>query len=172
LIVESYQEWGYPEKVKYEVPDSVKPQEACYYDLIRLPHGHVPAPKAHFWSWLSVPVKTVRDYNTFTCPTCGEGTFFKTWSDCGNCRYDFNDLSASHYDERREKLRGILKNLEYALLPLLILLGEAWYMPSTRPKGYREELKAKRIYDPPLESIAKSETAKNTLDNYLNEAVR
>ena len=42
MILESWREYGVPQKLRYEVPDAVKPRDASYYDLIRTIHGHTP----------------------------------------------------------------------------------------------------------------------------------
>jgi ribosomal protein S27AE len=168
MILESWREFGCPQKIRYEVPDSVKPRDASYYDLIRTPHGHTPAPKLRFWKWLSVPVKELRDGNSFTCPNCGEGSFFKTWTYCNNCRdyLDWDDYP-SVYNAKREKRRRLLKDVECALLPLLILFGKAWYMPSTRNKWYGEELHVKEI--PDTSDVLNTPHVTGPLDKYLEK---
>lgn len=146
MILESFREYGVPQRVRYECPDAVNPRDASYYDLVRTPSGHTPAPKLRFWKWLSVPVKELRDNNTFTCPRCGEGSFFKTWTYCDNCNeyLDWNEYPNT-YDSKREKRRRLLKDIECAILPILLLFGKAWYMPSIRGKWPGEELHATRI---------------------------
>ena len=172
MILESFREYGVPRFLRYECPDAVKPRDASYYDLIRTIHGHTPAPKLRFWKGLSIPVKELRDGNTFTCPQCGEGSFFKTFSSCNSCRdwLDWDEYP-NHYNAGREKARRLLKDIECALLPLLILAGKAWYMPSTRSKFYGETLHAKLIPDavlPPRRIVEPEPTiTEEPLDKYL-----
>jgi hypothetical protein len=151
VILESWRDYGAPQKIRYETPNSVKPRDASYYDLIRTPHGHTPAPKLKYWRWLSVPVRELRDEYTFTCPRCGEGSFFKTWTYCDSCKeyLDWNEYPNT-YDSKREKHRRLAKDIECAFLPLLILFRVAWYMPSTRAKWYGDQLHAKLIPDTTL----------------------
>lgn len=173
MIVEGWVDYGMPQRVKFEAPDSVKPRDACYYDLLRVPHGHTPAPMAHFWGWLPIPVKGVRDSYTFSCPNCGEGSFFKTYTNCPNCRYDEwgdENYGESHYNAKREKWRRRLKDIEYALLPLLILLGKAWYMPSIRGR-VGETLHVTRIPElepPPIQL----QRVSGPLDTFFGERTK
>ena len=171
MILRSWREYGNPSSIRYEVPDSVKPRDAAYYDLIRTPHGHTPAPKLRFWKWLSIPVKELRDENTFTCPRCSSGSFFKSFISCDNCRYDEDRDIEVHYSERREKRRRLLKDIECAILPILLLFGLAWYMPSTRSKFYGETLHAKLMPDatlPPRRIVTPEPIiTEEPLDKYL-----
>ena len=107
--------------------------DALYYDLLKVPHGHIPAPMVKFWSWLPVPVRGKRTPRTFMCPRCGMPSFFKVQFSCSWCA-DFQDMPNYDYKRvrRREKWRARWKQLEYVLLPFLVLFGKAWYMRSTR----------------------------------------
>ena len=114
-------------------------EKGRYYDLIRIPHGHIPAPKIKFWKWLPIPIKGERSYDTFSCPICGRGSFFKIYDQCRVCEWEIDDYETWRSIEeryrkrlRREKGRKRWKNLECALLPILILIGKAWYMRSDR----------------------------------------
>ena len=119
-----------------------KCSDALYYDLVKIPHGHIPAPMVKFWSWLPIPIKGKRTSTTFFCPNCGEPSFFKIRERCNWCEqwWDENDDEVSYkemrkkYDwkRKREKWRRRWKELEYALLPLLILFGKAGYLRSVR----------------------------------------
>ena len=108
-------------------------KNALYYDLVRVPHGHIPAPMVKFWGWFPLPIKDKRTYNTFICPNCGSPSFFKVWDSCNWCQYyDEEFYDRTYINQKREKWRRRWKDLEYALLPLLVLLGKAWYMRSER----------------------------------------
>jgi len=112
-----------------------KCKNALYYDLLVIPHGHIPAPMVRFWSWLPIPVKGLRTYDTFSCPVCGMPSFFKIDYMCRECE-SWNDGEEYylHWKSREGKRKKRLKwkAFEYALLPLYILLGKAWYMKSVQ----------------------------------------
>ena len=117
-----------------------KCSESLYYDLIKIPHGHIPAPMVEFWKWLPIPVVGKRTSKTFYCPNCGCSSFFKANYSCESCREYYEDTEESYkrwnkrYEQRRkrEKKRARWKNIEYAILPLLILTGKAGYLRSIR----------------------------------------
>jgi hypothetical protein len=162
--------WHGPEKVKYRVAfDKMKPEEGNYYDLIRVPHGHVPAPKVKLWGGYAVPIKEVRDECTFHCLRCGEPNFFKVHY-CNEC-VEYGENVVVEVDETREKIRRIIKDAEAALLPLLVLLGVAWYMPSVRTRSC-ERVIVQRIFVPgPQSEFDRPVTVHGPLDKYLGEAM-
>ena len=108
--------------------------DALYYDLVKIPHGHVPAPRVKLWSWLPLPVKGYRTEWTFSCPVCGRDSFFKVFYRCRECEWDNYEESEESWKRRsrREKWRNRWKKLEYAMLPLLVLFGKAGYLRTTR----------------------------------------
>jgi hypothetical protein len=113
-------------------PSIVRPKHGKYYDLIRLPHGHIPVPKVRLWSALPLKVKEVRDWCYFRCPSCGQPSFFKQTFSCSWCAYIEVSKSWYKHKKRREYFRSIKKKLEYLFLPFLILTGKAWYVSSIR----------------------------------------
>jgi len=112
-----------------------------YYDLIHVPHGHIPTPKMNFWSSLPLPIKALRGEDFYYCPCCGEPSFFKIRYACWQCENDFV-YDDRYYEERcyrryrrrerRRYFKQLLKRIEYLFLPILVLLGKAWYVRSTR----------------------------------------
>lgn len=118
----------------------ISSEKGRYYDLIRIPHGHIPAPKVKFWGGLPIPIKGERTQDTFSCPSCGRSSFFKVFHQCRVCEWEQEDdwetwkYNEGRYQKRlkREKWRKRWKKLEYALLPFLILIGKAWYIRSAR----------------------------------------
>jgi len=122
-------------------------KNANYYDLVKIPHGHIPAPMIKFWGWLPIPIKGNRDYDTFHCPTCGCSSFYKTGITCRYCDFrDDDNEQVWKKHQKREKNRKKWKRFEHAILPLLILFGKAWYMPSVK-LTYLEQVKK---YGPPV----------------------
>ncbi len=115
-----------------QYPNAV-PKKGLYYDLVKLPHGHIPVSKIKFWGSLSIPIREFRDYGYFKCPECGSPSFFRLISDCGCCGA-FTKDGYSRYKKRLRKRRihGFLKRLEVALLPLLVYAGKAYYVRSVR----------------------------------------
>lgn len=113
----------------------LKPKDSRYYDLIRIPHGHIPAPMANFWSSFPIPIKEKRGWDYYYCPMCGSGSFFKVDVACWCCQYDF-DYNFLHrvYEKKRrhDYFRRLWKKLEYLFLPILVLIGKAWYVRSER----------------------------------------
>lgn len=120
----------------------LRPAAGLYYDLIRVPHGHIPVPRVKLWALLPLPVLEFRDYDFFSCPECGEPSFFKINYACWNCEdvleYDCGRKAwrawqaRVHRRARRIYFRGLVKRLEYLLLPVLLLMGKAWYVRSER----------------------------------------
>lgn len=112
------------------------PVNGYYYDLIKLPHGHVPVPKARLWSHLPVPIREFRGEDYYECPCCGQPSFFKVEYACRECDndlgyYDGYDPEKEVYRIRRQRrnyFRQFLKRIEYLFLPLLVLTGKAWYV--------------------------------------------
>jgi len=127
----------------------LRSKDGWYYDLIKLPHGHLPAPKVNLWSHLPLPVKEWRDENYYCCPMCGKPSFFKINFACYSCQDDFEyDEKAYEWAQRRAKIaqrrryfKQIWKRLEYLILPLLVLLGKASYVPSIRRSPEIREIK-------------------------------
>jgi len=118
----------------------IRPKYGRYYDLIRVPHGHIPAPLTNLWSKLPIPVKEVRDENYYFCPVCGEPSFFKIRYACWKCQGEFEyDPSLEEWawkeykrKMRKDYFRNFLKRIEYLILPFLVLIGKAWYVRSYR----------------------------------------
>jgi len=116
----------------------IRPRDGHYYDLIRVPHGHIPVPLIRLWKDLPIPVKDVRTHDYYHCPICGSPSFYKIDYACWDCE------SEAVYDEyldrlierrwqrkrRKEYFRNIWKKLEYLILPFLVLVGKAWYVIS------------------------------------------
>ncbi|HUW44726.1 MAG TPA: hypothetical protein VMW50_02930 [Dehalococcoidia bacterium] len=130
-----------------------QPKNANYYDLVRTPHGHIPAPMIKFWSWLPIPIKGQRDWGTFHCPVCGSPSFFKTGYGCDECQYDNEQKWKTYHN--REKKRRKWKRLEYAMLPLLVLIGKAWYLPSIKLTLFeqREKYGGEFLWEPDPEEV-------------------
>jgi hypothetical protein len=111
----------------------LRPIDGNYYDLIRVPHGHIPVPKANLWSHLPLPIKEFRDERFYRCPNCGLPSFFKIQYMCDEC-FEDDDLIKQYSDsrriqaERRDYFRSFWKRIEYLLLPMLVLTGKAWYV--------------------------------------------
>lgn len=109
-----------------------------YYDLIRVPHGHIPVSKLYLWKNYPIEAKETRTYNYFQCPECGNPSFFKVSS----CEYDGfygygNDAEERRWRrvrrrERNDYFRRLWKDLEGLALPFLVLIGKAWYVRSDR----------------------------------------
>lgn len=111
--------------------EKLRAKNGRYYDLIKVPHGHIPTPLVNLWSNFPIPVKERRGWDYYYCRFCGTPSFFK--GICRQCEYDFEwDMLASYYQKkkRREYFRKLWKRLEYLYLPLLVLTGKAWYVRS------------------------------------------
>ncbi|MEM1589998.1 MAG: hypothetical protein QW175_06240 [Candidatus Bathyarchaeia archaeon] len=106
----------------------LRPIDGYYYDLIRVPHGHIPVPKVKLWSRLPLPIKEFRDERYYRCPSCGQPSFFKILFTCDECWKDNWRLLGYRKAERRDYFRQFWKRLEYLLLPVLVLTGKAWYV--------------------------------------------
>jgi hypothetical protein len=108
------------------------PINGFYYDLIRLPHGHFPVPKANLWARLPLPIKEFRGEGYYECPSCGMPSFFKIEYACRDCEdcFDYSPETESwRINKRRRKyFRKFYKRIEYLFLPLLVLTGKAWYV--------------------------------------------
>lgn len=119
-----------------------RPKDGKYYDLVKLPHGHIPAPLIRLWSSIPLPVKAIRDEYYYCCPECGEPSFFKINYMCWQCQdfYEyncgqkvFNNAWRRHKRRKRRKyFKEILKKIEYLVLPILALVGKAYYVESKR----------------------------------------
>jgi hypothetical protein len=111
----------------------LRPIDGNYYDLIRIPHGHIPVPNTNLWSRLPLSVKEFRDEHYYRCPTCGAPTFFKIKYMCEIC-FEDDDIFEQYSDskhiliERKDYFRNFLKRIEYLFLPILILTGKAYYV--------------------------------------------
>ena len=118
----------------------VRPKYARYYDLIRVPSGHIPAPMIRLWSSLPIPVKQLRTERLYRCPVCGEPSFFKIRYACWECEMYMEDnpefqkqvMRDYRKRQRREYFRNMRKKIEMLLLPFLVLIGKAWYVRSPR----------------------------------------
>lgn len=125
-----------------------KASQGLYYDLIRVPHGHIPAPKANLWSHFPIPVKELRDWNFYSCPECGDPSFFKINYMCRTCEEMFEyDLGQNAWDAaqrragrraRRKYFKELLKRIEYLILPFLVLMRKAWYVRSVKHHIYND----------------------------------
>jgi hypothetical protein len=115
-----------------------KAARGLYYDLIRVPHGHIPAPKTNLWSHFPMPVKEFRDYGFFHCPECRRPSFFSINGMCMDCEEEISYLQEEGIwrrgmrRRRRKYFKGLLKRIEYVVLPFLVLTGKAWYVHSVR----------------------------------------
>jgi len=116
-----------------------------YYDLVRVPHGHVPAGKVFLWGRFPLAVKEFRGDNFFKCPECGSPSFFKIDGYCRCCASELDDAGIYEWDifsskmnirsvrrQRRAYFRCFLKDLEVLVLPVLALFGKAWYVRADR----------------------------------------
>jgi hypothetical protein len=114
--------------------EAVRSVNGKYYDLIKLPSGHYPAPKLRLWKRLPIPVQGIRHSSTFRCPRCGRVSFFKSTYGCFWCENYGHSMSVSvrRKIRRREYFRNLRKKLELLILPVLVLLGKAYYMTSIR----------------------------------------
>ena len=118
----------------------VAPINGFYYDLIRVPHGHIPAPLVRLWSRLPLPIKEFRKYDYYHCPICGEPSFFK--GVCDDCFFYYPFETDTWYKQtaRKEYFRQILKRIECIFLPFLAFFGKAWYVlackSSSKVKGW------------------------------------
>lgn len=118
--------------------DKIRAKYGRYYDLIRVPHGHIPAPKINLWSNFPMPIKEYRANDFYECPSCGEPSFFKIEYACYECQgedtEDADNWAWKRYkrNKRRNYFRDLKKRLEYLFLPFLVLLGKAWYVRSER----------------------------------------
>jgi hypothetical protein len=134
-------------KAWLKLKPKLKPGQGGYYDLIRVPHGHVPVTKVFLWCRLPLPVREIRGDTYFRCPECGSLSFFKVDICCRTCAFGLELNSPEEYfrardrlfnrwqnRDRRDYFRNILKRLECLVLPLLVLLGKAWYVRSKRRK--------------------------------------
>lgn len=104
-----------------------------YYDLIKVPHGHIPVSRIKLWSKLPIPIKAFRGYGFFKCPECGSPSFFQIVQDCGCCGAFMEDgYERLLRRKRRRYFKGILKRIESLILPILVLTGKAYYVRSER----------------------------------------
>lgn len=112
------------------------PIHGNYYDLITVPHGHIPSSKIFLvWKIFPIPIsKKLRDFDTFSCPVCGERSFFKIIMWCRNCD---QELIGERYTKEKEKYKERksnhqhkqkLKIIENIFLPIFIIIGKAKYM--------------------------------------------
>lgn len=127
----------------------LKPKNGAYYDLIHLPHGHIPVPRCNFWSSFPIPLKDYRDENYYRCPECKTPSFYQITDMCWECQTFYDQyyseiqfLQAQARTQRRQRRRyfkRFLKTIEYWLLPFLVLLGKAWYVKAIRRYPVWEE---------------------------------
>jgi predicted RNA-binding Zn-ribbon protein involved in translation (DUF1610 family) len=115
----------------------IRPGQGLYYDLIQVPHGHVPVGKVFLWKRFPLLVREFRDNSYFKCPECGAPSFFKVNYQCPICddgRDDEHGWLRPKFRrrERRDYFRKFLKDLEVLVLPVLALMGKAWYVRSER----------------------------------------
>ena len=136
--------WCNKEKMQLEAWLKLKPKIRSrignYYDLIRVPHGHIPVSKIVLWKRFPLLVREIRGDKYFMCPECGNNSFFKSDICCRVCAahgkaswfVGENILRRWQNRDRRDYFRRFLKNLEVLMLPVLALLGKAWYVRSER----------------------------------------
>lgn len=112
---------------------TAKPEKGRYYDLIKVPHGHIPVSQIKLWSKLLIPIKAFRGYGYFRCPECDSPSFFRLIFDCGCCGA-FMEGGYKRFlrRQRRRYFKGILKRLESLILPILVFTGKAYYVRSER----------------------------------------
>jgi len=140
--------------------------EGLYYDLIRVPHGHVPAGKVWLWRRFPLVVKEFRGDGFFKCPECGQANFFKSCHFCPSSSFQTMDdffyqaygaLGAKRQMDllayrrrctaraRRDYFRRFIKDVEVLFLPVFALLGKAWYIRSERTH-FSDEVPYSRRY--------------------------
>jgi hypothetical protein len=118
----------------------VRPRIGNYYDLVRVPHGHVPVGKVFLWKRFPLLVREIRGDDYFKCPECGMPSFFKVDICCRGCaarganRWSVGENILRRWENRsrRDYFRKFLKDLEILVLPVLALMGKAWYVRSER----------------------------------------
>ena len=123
----------------------IRPRQGLYYDLVRVPHGHIPTGKVFLWKRFPLLVREIRGNDYFKCPKCRASSFFKVDDECRMCVAKLDELSPADWcranirfvvnsarRERRDYFRNLLKTLEVLVLPVLALLGKAWYVRSER----------------------------------------
>lgn len=124
----------------------LRPAVGLYYDLVRVPHGYVPAGKIWLWKRFPLLVKQIRDDKFFKCPECGSPSFFKIEGYCRECSMGGTVQFLNRawirgvQRKRRAYFRRFIKDVEVLFLPVLALLGKAWYVHSERlhnKDGYR-----------------------------------
>ena len=116
-----------------ELKPKVMPIIGNYYDLIRVPHGHIPVSKVFLWKRFPLLVREIRGNDYFKCPSCGGPSFFKVNYQCPICDDEYGWLRPKfRRRERRDYFRKFLKDLEVLVLPVLALMGKAWYVRSGR----------------------------------------
>lgn len=122
-----------------------------YYDLIEVPHGHIPVPLLfRLWKYLPIPEGRQRDRKFYSCPECGRFSFFKIEKWCRNCDIDLECWYDENYEydrrmkekkygemvvhwqnrEKKEIMRLKWKRLEHLILPILLLIGKIKYNKS------------------------------------------
>ena len=96
-----------------------------YYDLIEVPHGHIPAPLL-FPLYRFIPLREgePRDESFFSCPICGAASFFS--GVCSFCEEELSDPELRKY-EVHEGIRHLLKSIEHLFIPVLWLFGAVKY---------------------------------------------
>lgn len=125
-------------KLWLQTKPHIRPVFGRYYDLVRVPHGHVPVGKV--WLWRSFPllVREIRDDKFFKCPECGHSEFFKNESWCRCCgvqnpEFDWEAMRRRAQNRRRRAyFRNLAKQVEVLVLPVLAFCGLAWYVRSER----------------------------------------
>jgi ribosomal protein L37E len=106
-----------------------------YYDLILVPHGHIPVSKIKVWRSFPLLCKEQRTESYFHCPTCGGPSFFKIKGSCEECSFWGNkevSWKQVRSKERQDYFRRLCKDIEALALPLLAFFGKAWYVRSER----------------------------------------
>ena len=118
----------------------IRPRQGLYYDLVRVPHGHIPVSKIFLWKRFPLLVREIRGDKYFSCPECGMPSFFKVDVCCRGCaarglnRWSVGENILRRWENRsrRDYFRRLLKDLEVLVLPVLALSGSAWYVRSDR----------------------------------------
>lgn len=124
-----------------------------YYDLVRFPHGHYPAPLiSKLFHFLPIPAGKLRDNEFYQCPECGKSSFFMNLRWCSVCQSEIEEWYFNSEDERnQEEIDGYYrrwserkkkheknmrwKRIEHFFLPILLIFGQVRYNRSVRKKG-------------------------------------
>jgi len=93
---------------------AVQPCMGRYYDLLHLPHGHLPVPMLKRWRHFPIPTQHIRDEYFYSCPVCGEPSFFRENPCCQECWGLYGEPSRSDWLTRRmnrNRRKNYFKNM-------------------------------------------------------------